>query len=396
MTRELRTALIGMTLLALALGIGRFVLTPLLPLMQADSGLGLVAGGWLASTNLLGYLLGALACALWSLRPRASLRAGAVAVVVATLGMGLTTNIDALLAWRFVAGVASAVLVVYGIAWSMARLRAGNHALLEHLVFSGTGIGIVVSGVTVAVLHPLGASSAELWAGLGVVTGALFGWMWRRMGESSPTVTGKPSAPVQPTPPSGPAWPLLAMYGLLGFAYMIPASFLPLIAGNQLHLPALREWFWPLFGLATAASTLALRWLPARIDNRTVLAACAASMVAGMVLCIIGHSIVTLLLATILIGSACMPVVMYTMREAQRLAPRNHVRLVAALTATFGVGQAAGPVFAAWLAARSGSFNAALAVGAIIAAIAMLCMLVRSPRRAPAQVAAGFETTRCS
>src|SRR5690625_4970719 len=179
MTRPLRTSLIGLTILALALGIGRFVLTPLLPLMQADDGLGLVVGGWLASTNLVGYLLGALACALWSFPTRASLRIGGILVTLATLGMGLTTGIETLLVWRFLAGVASAALVVHSIAWSMAHLRAGGHPLLEHLMFSGTGIGIIGSGLAVAALRPLGASSAGLWIGLGVVTAMLFAGMWR-------------------------------------------------------------------------------------------------------------------------------------------------------------------------------------------------------------------------
>src|SRR5690625_191259 len=206
----------------------------------------------------------------------------------------------------------------------------------------------------------------------------LFACMWRHVGNTDAAQAGAAPAALPNALPSGPAWPLVAMYGLLGFAYMIPASFLPLIAERQLHMPALREWFWPLFGLATTLSTLALRWLPARVDNRTVLAACAVSMMAGMLLCIVGHGVAALLLATVLIGSACMPVVMYTMREARLLAPHNHVRLVAALTATFGVGQAAGPVFAAWLTARSGSFDAALAVGAGVAFAAMACMLVRA------------------
>ncbi|MGH8144920.1 MAG: YbfB/YjiJ family MFS transporter [Rhodanobacteraceae bacterium] len=380
MNRDLRTALTGMAIMGLALGIGRFVLTPLLPLMQADSGLSLVAGGWLASTNLVGYLLGALLCALWPFPVRASLRIGAVAVSVATLGMGLTANLDMWLLWRFVAGVASAALLVHGVAWSMARLRAAGRPVLEHLVFAGVGIGIVTSGLLVAALRPWGVTSAALWSGFGIVTAGLFAWLWRRLGENGDAAP-TPSGSSQRAEPSGPAWTLLLMYGLLGFAYMIPAAFLPLIAGQQLQLPTLREWFWPIFGLATAASTLALRWLPARVDNRSVLAACSVSMAAGMVLCIIGHSVVWLVVATLLLGFACLPVVMYTMREARLLAPHNHMRLVAALTATFGVGQAAGPVFAAWLAAHTGGFDTPLAVGAGVSVVAMACMLVRRPGR---------------
>src|SRR5699024_37219 len=137
-----------------------------------------------------------------------------------------------------------------------------------------------------------------------------------------------------------------------------------LIAERQLHLLGLRDWFWPHFGAAAAASTMALRWLPARVDNRTVLAVCSVSILAGILLCITGGGVAILVLATLLVGFAAMPVVMYTMREARLLAPRDPVRLIASLTTSFGVGQAAGPIFAAWLVARTGSFEAPLVVGA--------------------------------
>ncbi|OZB41998.1 MAG: MFS transporter, partial [Thiomonas sp. 15-66-11] len=147
MRNPLRFALTGMTLLAIALGIGRFLLTPLLPIMQADAGLSLVGGGWLASVNNLGYLAGALLCTLVPLRPLPALRWGLVAIALSTLGMGLAHGMAFWLFWRVLAGVAAAVLVVHGIAWSLARLHASHHPMLEALVFTGTGVGIVVSGV---------------------------------------------------------------------------------------------------------------------------------------------------------------------------------------------------------------------------------------------------------
>jgi uncharacterized membrane protein YedE/YeeE len=72
---------------------------------------------------------------------------------------------------------------------------------------------------------------------------------------------------------------------------------------------------------------------------------------------------------------------MYTMREARLLAPRNPVRLIAALTITLGIGQAAGPACAAWLAARTGGFDLPLIAGAAASMAGMICMLVRRLRR---------------
>src|SRR2546430_13524654 len=55
-----RVALAGLAALAVAMGIGRFAFTPLLPMMQDDAGISLAQGGYLASANYLGYLAGAL------------------------------------------------------------------------------------------------------------------------------------------------------------------------------------------------------------------------------------------------------------------------------------------------------------------------------------------------
>ena len=48
--------------LAVAVGLGRFAFTPLLPLMLAEGSVDLRQASWLASANYLAYLLGALLC----------------------------------------------------------------------------------------------------------------------------------------------------------------------------------------------------------------------------------------------------------------------------------------------------------------------------------------------
>src|SRR5258707_7068717 len=54
----------GVLALCVAMGIGRFFYTPLLPLMQREVGFGPDTAGLIASVNFVGYLLGTLAAVL--------------------------------------------------------------------------------------------------------------------------------------------------------------------------------------------------------------------------------------------------------------------------------------------------------------------------------------------
>jgi len=377
MNAPLRIALTGTLLLAAALGIGRFLLTPLLPIMQADAGLTLVGGGWLASVNNLGYLAGALLCTVVALPQRRALRGGLVAIALSTAGMGLAHGMVPWLVWRLLAGVAAAVLVVHGIAWSMRRVSASAHPLLEALAFTGPGVGIVVSGVAVAGTQHMGVSSSASWIGFGLACAVATALIWRTLGKASPAATVHDHA-VTTARPTGPAWALIAAYGLIGFGYVIPATFLPVIAGERLHLPALREWFWPLYGAATVVLTMLLPRILRHIDNRSALAGACISMIAGIVLILAWPSIIGLALATMLSGGVVMPIVMVVMREARLLMPHDHTRLIAALTTAFGIGQIVGPLTAAWLAARQHSFDLPLLLAALVLMAAFGLVLVQT------------------
>src|SRR6478609_753346 len=88
-------ALSGQLALAVAIGIGRFAFTPILPMMVDDAGLSVAQGGWLASANYLGYFLGALAAMAGGIGQRLAIRVGLVAIAAATLAMGFASSVGA-------------------------------------------------------------------------------------------------------------------------------------------------------------------------------------------------------------------------------------------------------------------------------------------------------------
>jgi len=76
---------VGMLELAAAMGIGRFVFTPLMSLTQEHAVLTMAHGGWLDGGLYAGYLAGALLCVFANPNPGAAARAGLAGVALLTL-----------------------------------------------------------------------------------------------------------------------------------------------------------------------------------------------------------------------------------------------------------------------------------------------------------------------
>src|SRR4051812_40387384 len=238
-----RVALAGLAALAVAMGIGRFAFTPILPMMQEDAGLTLAAGGWLAFANYLGYFAGALSAIRLPLSPLAAIRAGLVIIGATTLAMGLHEGLAYWLVLRALAGVASAWVLVFVSIWALRRLAHGG------AVYAGVGTGIAIAGAACLALMSVRASSATAWIALGVISLLVTVSLWNVFSENA-------LEPPEPTAKSTSHWALVLCYGAFGFGYIIPATFLPAMARELVRDPALFGWAWPLFGLAAAASTL--------------------------------------------------------------------------------------------------------------------------------------------
>src|SRR4051812_14866804 len=147
----------GAAALAAAMGIGRFVYTPILPLMTSQAGLSPAGASGLATANYVGYLAGALAgvAAPRLIRTTTTWRFALIAIVASLALMPLTHDVIAWLAIRTVAGFASAVLFVIAVDWMLDHAR-GRSAQLPGWGFGGVGIGIALSGAMVLVLPAAG------------------------------------------------------------------------------------------------------------------------------------------------------------------------------------------------------------------------------------------------
>jgi MFS family permease len=364
------------------MGIGRFSLTPILPLMQHDMGLTFAQGGWLATANYLGYLGGALICMAVAVRPVRAIRWGLVGVAVLTVAMGLGGSPLLWFAFRFFAGVASAFVLVGVSAWAMPILARSNKDQWSGFVFAGVGIGIVFAGLVglAAGLHAWGSGATWIVMGAAAVALAFFLW-WPLAADAVP-----PRAPASRTWSGLPrrAYVAAACYGLFGFGYIIPATFLPALARGYIDDPAVFGWVWPVFGAAAALSTLAAARLGRRLTPWRLWAGAQWLLMAGVLAPVVALNVVTLLIAAVCVGGTFMVITMAGIKEVLRVAGARASQGVGMMTAAFAVGQIAGPLTVS-LFAGSGS---AFAAGSMIAAAALLagnCVLVADSRAGPTQ-----------
>ncbi|RQS65241.1 YbfB/YjiJ family MFS transporter [Burkholderia sp. Bp8963] len=368
--RRARTAALACMIgLAVALGVGRFAFTPLLPLMLGDGSIGLKAGGWLASANYAGYFAGALSCAALRVAPASMVRFGLVATVLLTAAMGVGHLLPVWLAVRFVAGAVSAWTFVFASQWGLRRLAELHAPEWGGVIFAGPGLGIVLTGLIGSALA--GHRAAAGWLGFAALAAVLSAAIWRVFGSATPA--GSPHAPAgSPHTPANSAraaaqpqradaiW-LVVLYGLPGFGYIITATFLPVIA--RAVLPAGSPWpdlFWPMFGAAVSVGAVAAARLPAHWDNRLLLAGGCAVQAAGIALGIVWPSAPGLALGSMLLGLPFTAITLFAMREARRLHGDRAAGLMGYATASYGIGQIAGPLVAAPLVAYAGTFTPAL------------------------------------
>ena len=198
------TALVGMVALAIPMGVGRFAFTPILPMMQADAGLSITAGGWLAFANYAGTLGGALAAMTVRAPLPAAIRGGLVAIGVATVAMGLEGRFAVWIALRALAGAATGWALPLASAWALERLALRPPAL-RATVFAGYGVGIAVAGGVCLALMQVATRSRTAWLILGGLSLVLTAVVWRYFADDGDRLrVGRVSAPdVEPGMASG-------------------------------------------------------------------------------------------------------------------------------------------------------------------------------------------------
>lgn len=360
----------GICSLLLALGIARFAYTPLLPVMQAEAGLGLAEGGWLAALNYAGYLSGALVAALISdLRLKDRLyRLGMLVAVFSTLLMGLS---DSLWLWalsRFVAGLSSAASMLLGTGLILNWLIRHGHRGELGIHFSGIGLGIVGCTLVLAALEPWLDWRGQ-WFALAALGGALLlpALAWLPRPDPSPlTSAGQPMAD---NPPSRLFLRLfMVAYFCAGIGYVVSATFIVAIVERLPGLQGLGSWSFLAIGLGAAPACILWDLVARRTGELNALLLAALLQVVGILLPLSG-GLLGALAGALLFGATFVGMVSLVLAMAGRYYPTRPAKMMGKMTLSYGAAQIVGPAVTGWLAASLGSY----AGGLYFAAASMLC-----------------------
>lgn len=374
-------ALGGLLSLSVAMGIGRFAFTPMLPVMQADSGLTVQAGGWLASANYAGYLIGALAATRLHVAPMRAILAGLFAIAVTTLAMGISHDFVEWAIWRALAGVASAFVLVHISAWSVQHLTALQRPSLQGVVFAGVGLGVASAGLLCLAFVALGANSAQLWLILGGVSTLVLCAIVPVLRATTHATTAEAAAPpAGRTRFNGDEWRLILCYCAYGFGYIIPATFLPVMAREVIPDPALFGWAWPLFGTAGTIVTLLAARASTTAQARAHWAISHGVMAFGCAVAALVHSFAAVLVAALAVGGTFMVITMYAVQEARTVAGAHARPLIGAMTAAFALGQIVGPLFVRGSATGPTQFQGPLLLAALILVASGGALVLKRPR----------------
>ncbi|WP_245474367.1 YbfB/YjiJ family MFS transporter [Mesorhizobium sp. M2A.F.Ca.ET.042.01.1.1] len=364
----LRLAFAGMVALAVAQGIGRFVYTPILPGMMEGLHLTPADAGWIASANYLGYLIGALAAAGgWAHgRERLLMFAGLAASAVLAGLMGLNETMAAFIVIRFLAGLASAFVMVFMASIVFSHLAEAGRGDLQALHFGGVGLGIAVSSAVLAILvsDHAGWASGWIWSGVLSMVGLLIVMLLAGSATPANGVDGREPA----LPKDRSLAKMIVAYGLFGFGYVVTATFLVAIVRQGGGGRVFEATVWMVAGLAGFPSTWFWQKLAGRIGLYAAYAVTCLIEVVGVTASVVVNGAAGPLIAGVLLGGTFIAITALGIQMGRQLAPRAPRRVFAVMTAAFGLGQIVGPVAAGLLAQAAGNYTLA----SIMAAVALL------------------------
>lgn len=348
--RELFSVLAaGAVVLLVVHGLGRFIYTPLLPYLVDDGQFGAGEGAAVATWNYLGYLMGAMVAIRWHRidQIRTLLPVSLAVHVATTLIVTQTDHLTVISGARWLNGVANGIVFVQAPALILEWLVLRNRASMSGLVYIGVGLGLLLSsGLVTGSADWL--EGAQRWWPAALLSIPLAWWGAARLIKLDVPVRQRADNNTRAVTTSPlfdrASIPLFLSYAGAGLGYILPMTFLPLLAKIEL---AAGHWLlngtWLIVALTTIPGPWIWNKLGASIGDLPALKLNFLIQLIGVLAAVVLPSEIGLILCAALVGGTFLGTVLLTQRIGRALHPHQGPRLSAAMVALYGFTQMVGP-----------------------------------------------------
>ena len=369
--------LAGIISLFIGVGVARFSFTSLLPSMLSTDALSLTFAGVLASMNYAGYLAGSIfAIFIKDINTKIKyFRLGVILCVLSTVVMGITTNEVFWLLGRVIAGFGSAMLLVVGAAIVMTKLNFEDKTKAMGIYFSGIGIALVSSDIISR--YVLSFSSWEnSWIVLTFCALFLAFYPLYILSFDKEISQKNEKHPFNKALFSPFVLVLIVAYFTEGVGFVIQGTFLPTILKSIEGLETVASLSWLLVGLAGIPSSIIWMRLAHKYGSINIIIIAMSLQIIGILIPTLTTNMYLNLFCGVLYGATFVGLVALFMNLGGKLAGKNPVMLMGALTTAYGIGQVTAPLYAVSLTQLTGNYNYALYLTALIVLFGVCILLI--------------------
>lgn len=366
----------GICSMLVAVGVARFSYTLLLPIMQDGTGLTEFGGGWLASTNYMGYMFGIfIASTLNSLKTKYYLhQLYMVLAVISCAAMVTTTDLVYWSVLRFIAGVCASgsMIIASGLILKWLVLNKYHAELGIH--FAGCGLSIIAVSVLIDGMISFSADWKQQWMGLSVFATvvALPSMLWM----PKPSVKHQAGSTVSDTPPSKLFNRLMLLaYFCAGYGYVVTATFIVDIIEGVESLQGQGNLAFILVGLGATPAVIFADRVARRIGTLKALIWAYGLQIFGILLPAINHSVSVVILSALIFGGTFMACVSLVLTMAGRFFPSNPAKFMGKMALAYGTAQILAPALTGYLADQFGNYDLGLYLSSGVMLVGLIVIL---------------------
>ena len=370
--------LTGIAALTIAVGIGRFSYTPILPYMISELNLTTTEAGLIASSNYLGYLLGSL-IPIFPQFPKniRSIFIYSIFISITSLfAMGLTNTFEVFILIRFIHGIFSAFVLILGTSLIVSHVQKKGKIFLGTAHFSGVGLGMALSAIVVSYLGFLNFTWDELWFSIGILAIMLS----FQIIKFTPIQKAEVKYNLKSKNKTSLGFSLITIsYGLYGFGYVAFGTFISTMSRLTPGLEKTEPYVWFVVGVTGIPSVFFWNWFGSKIGNDIGLFLANLILGLGVLFSVLINNEFGIFISCILFGLSFVPITSMCLLEGQERFSGSFIVSTAILTFSFSIGQMLGPYLSGLLTDYYNSFFFSMIISGIVLIFGSLLMI--NPKR---------------